>query len=92
MNLHSAIFHYFYCIKKFIYYVLFPVLTSSSDMGKKNLIFPINPYITSPLFPIYTTQCLKNMKEKRWEKKMFLYPANVRTTKPLTNTSESVAR
>jgi len=68
-------FHYFYCIKKFIYYVLFPVLTSSSDMGKKNLIFPINPYITSPFFPIYTTQYFKNMKEKRWGKKNVSLPS-----------------
>jgi len=45
-------------------------------MGKKNLIFPTNHFITSPLFPIHSTFVFnKNMKEKRWERENVSLPS-----------------
>jgi hypothetical protein len=62
-------------------------------MGKKNLIFLFDYFITSPLFPIETTLPPNTIrKKKEGKEKTCVYPAKVRTTKPLTNTSESVAK
>jgi len=45
-------------------------------MGKKNLIFPTNHFITSPLFPIHSTLVFnKNMKKKRWERENVSLPS-----------------
>jgi hypothetical protein len=62
-------------------------------MGKKSLIFPMNKFIASPPFPIQTILYPKTIrKKKEGKEKTILYPAKVRTTKPPTNTSESVAK
>jgi hypothetical protein len=63
-------------------------------MGKKNLFFPMNNLITSPLFPIQPTLRSNTIrkKKKKGKNRSLRYPAKVRTTKPPTNTSESVVK
>jgi hypothetical protein len=53
----------------------------------------MNKFIASTPFPIQTILYPNTIrKKKEGKEKTILYPAKVRTTKPPTNTSESVAK
>jgi hypothetical protein len=62
-------------------------------MGKNNFFSQriiLSPPLSSPFKPYYISTLSERKKEGK--EKTLLYPVKVRTTKPPTNTSESVAK